>query len=125
MSIMGKSNRYLFWLALSFFIAGLIEGWLTYAPNVADIFTLLHMVISALLILAWCKTHSAENELHPSGAFLLFVALIPPVGVPTYFFKFFEFRSGAKKVLKSLGFSVVLIAAYSLGYALIGNVERI
>jgi len=114
-----QSTKLLFWLALSFLAAGIIEGYFSGTSNGLGPLYLPHTVLVAVLTYAWCKSHARENNVVSPGSYPVLSAIFPPLGVPIYFFKFFGFRSGGMKVLKSFGFFAITMASYLIPYSIL------
>ena len=107
-----ESSKYLLWLVISFLIAGAIEGYLGFESSATRGLGIAHTLIIAILVWAWCKMHAIENKLENISGFPAFAAFFPPLGVPTYFVKFFGIKNGARKILKAVWFTCILIIAY-------------
>lgn len=60
-----------------------------------------------------------ENNVISPGVFPVLSAIFPPLGVPIYFFRFFGFRNGGMRVIKSLGFAVIVGASYVIPYSIL------
>ncbi len=118
-----QSTKLLFWLALSFLAAGIIEGYLPNSGSGLGPLYLPHTVLIAVLTFAWCKSHARENNVVSPGSYPVLCAIFPPLGVPVYFFKFFGFRNGGTKVLKSFGFFIIVGASYIVPYSILKGIN--
>lgn len=96
----------------SFLFAGIIEGYFDFEGIDASTASITHTVLIMFLIWGWCKMHAIENKIGDVGAYFLFAALLPLLGLPVYFVKFFGLRKGIIKILKAIGFSCILIVCY-------------
>lgn len=121
MRIKHESTKYLLWLAVSFVVVGTIEGYLPFEESAPNPLALPHSVLSSVLLFSWCKSHALENNITSSGGYRLVAAFLPPIGLPAYFFKFFGFRNGGLKTLKSLGFLVLLVIGYLVPFIVLQN----
>lgn len=66
-------------------------------------------MLNAVILFGWCKAHARKlGVVEPTGSALL-CGIVPPVGVPLYFYRTFGFKQGTVKTLKALGFLVLLI----------------
>ncbi len=116
-----ESTKYLLWLLVSFVVVGAVEAHLPVEESTLSPLALPHFIVSAVLLFSWCKSHALENRIVSSGGYRLVVAFLPAVGLPAYFFRFFGFRNGGLKILKSLGFFVLLIAGYVAPFVMLKN----
>ncbi len=104
-----KSTECLLWILFTSVIAGIIEGYMPIDRRGYSLVTLPYVITFAVLTFLWCRSHAFESNITFSHSYPAFAALFPPLGVPTYFFRFFGFRKGGMKVLKSIGFLFVMI----------------
>jgi hypothetical protein len=116
-----ESNKYLIWIIASFLIAGIIEGYYGIDSDNAKSISIAHTLIFIFLIWAWCKMHAEENNLNKVNGYCVFVAFFPPVGVPTYFLKFFGLKKGAMRTLKAIGFTCILALFYLIPLIIFEN----
>ncbi len=114
-----QSTKLLVWLALSFLLTGIIEGYLPDNGNDLGPLYFPHTILIGILTFAWAKNHATENDVISPGRYPILCALFPPLGVPIYFFKFFGFLGGGMKILKSLGFFFVTGACYLVPYSIL------
>jgi hypothetical protein len=108
---MKQLNIYLILIAISFLTSGILEA--VYA-NLDLSFP--HVILIAILVFVWCKEHALENNLNSSSGYRLFSAVIPIVGLPVYFFKFFGFKQGGIKTVKTILFSILVVCLYILPF---------
>lgn len=117
---MKDSRKYLAWALASFVASGIVESpGANGSPNVA----FAHTIIFTVLIYAWCKSHALEHGIESIGGFKLFAAILPPVGVPAYFFKYFGFKAGVILTLQAFGYLVLLFIGYAAPYVLLQYVS--
>ncbi|HEX9811066.1 MAG TPA: hypothetical protein VGA88_03125 [Burkholderiales bacterium] len=114
-----ESTKYLFWLAISFLVAGAVGGYLPRNSNVFEPLYLSHIAIISLLTFAWSRSHAIESGVASNRRYSAFAALFPPLGVPVYFFRFFGLKQGVLKVLKAAVFFVILGIVYLLPYVIL------
>lgn len=114
-----ESTKYLIWLAISFLVAGVVEGYLTNAGGTFGPVYLLHAVVISVLTFAWNRNHAIENNVASALRYPAFAALLPPLGIPLYFFRFFGLKQGVLKVLKAAIFFVFLGIIYLLPYVVL------
>jgi len=110
---MKESNKYIAWLLLSFIIAGVVDGLGINSTTFAQ------PIIVAILVFAWCGIHAIENEITMAKGYRIFSAVIPVVGVPIYFFRYFGFIKGLMKTLKAFGVLVAAVLIYTLSVILV------
>ena len=113
---MKRSKQILLWLFSSFVLAGVIESYFPEGSENARGISVAHTFVISILVFAWCKAHAQENDVTLRGGYRLFAAVIPPIGVPSYFFKYYGFKAGVLKVLKSIGVLVILASGYLVPY---------
>ena len=116
---MSASNKYLLWLWLSFVLAGLLEHYYPQGTEDARGIAVAHSFLIMFLIFAWCGHHAVENDIGSVGVFKIFAAILPPVGVPVYFFKYFGLKRGGVLTMKALGVLLVLAVSSAVPYAVI------
>ena len=114
-----ESTKYLFWLAISFLVAGAVGGYLPSDSRSFEPLYLSHIAIISLLTFAWSRSHAVENDLASNRRYSAFAALFPPLGIPVYFFRFFGLKQGVLKVLKTAVFFVILGIVYLLPYVIL------
>jgi hypothetical protein len=116
-----KSTTYLLWILLVNVIAGIIEGCLPIDRSGHSPLSFPYAILFAVLTFCWCRRHAYENNITLSHSYPAFAGLFPPLGVRTYFFRFFGFRKGGVKVLKSIGFFSLLGIGYFLPYYILSE----
>lgn len=107
MSIKGSTkiavSIILFYCSAAIFL-GLVD-----VTKYSSFVTAVGLFIPAMLFFGWCVTHASENNLGRSKFDPIFVALIPVLGIPVYFFRQFGIKSGLVKTLK---FVTVVVCIY-------------
>ena len=113
---MTRDKVLLFVIVATWPVAGLIEPFApSYGVQFQNEVSLVHAVVLAVLLLAWCKAHaSVAGITTPTGARLA-VALLPPVGLPYYFFRAFPWRPALIKLGKALLAFLVCAILYAGG----------
>ena len=113
---MKNSDKLLVVVLLSFALFGAVEGIQQENRDNAQALSVIHSLVLTILTFAWCKAHSLEHGINSVGGYRLWAAILPPLGVPTYFYKYYGLKSGSKKVAKFIGFMLLSIAAYGIPY---------
>ncbi|MFC0682924.1 hypothetical protein ACFFGH_34280 [Lysobacter korlensis] len=98
-------------------VAGLVEPL---APSyrqqpIHNEVALVHMLVLALLLFAWCKAHASVHGVKPPVASPLLVALFAPVGLAYYFFRAFTWRRALRSMASAVLVFVVCGALYAGG----------
>ena len=95
-------------------IAGLLEPFApSYGQQIHNEVSLVHVLVLAVLLFAWCKAHASTRGISPPTGAPLFVALLAPAGLIYYFFRAFPWRPA----LTSLGKSLLVFLACGALYA--------
>ena len=107
-------------MAISFIISGLVDGFNSSGSGLGPTYGI-HTLIFSILLFLWCKEHAKLNNLKlPSNSAIL-VALLPPIGVPVYFYRAF----GIKKCIIGTFLAVILIVFFSLLYKGFWQISRL
>jgi apolipoprotein N-acyltransferase len=101
-------------IAGSFVLAGAVEPHLPDAPQYPNALTVVHGLVTAILLFAWCKEDAKSRGITPPAASAALVALVAPIGVPYYFIRSMPGRTAAVAILKA---AIFLIAVTLLGEA--------
>lgn len=110
---MKSSDKILLFFFLSFVVAGAVEGMAKVDSEWLSVFVMLHTLLIAILIFAWCSAHVAENKIIPPVGSRLLAALFPPFGVPYYMLAGYGFKKGGVRLLKSILFFVLCVGSYN------------
>ena len=113
---MKDSRKYLLWALATFIVAGIVESPKDGSYTNVEF---AHTVLFTILIYAWCKSHALEHGIESIGGMKVFAAVLPPIGVPVYFFKYFGFKAGVILTLQAFGYLVLLFLAYAAPYVLL------
>jgi len=76
-------------------------------------------LLGALTLFWWSKKHSEENSIDASNRTHFFSAILPIIGVPIYFFRYFGLKKGGEKFLLSIGYLIVAFLLYSETWGLL------
>ena len=111
---MKRDRLLLLFFVATWLVAGLLEPFApSYGREFHNEVSLVHTFVLAVVLFAWCRAHAVTHGVElPKGARLL-VALLPPVGLPYYFFRAFPARVAATKTAKAvpvLGACALLLA---------------
>lgn len=109
---MNSSKRVLVVLFLSFAVSGVLETLAVSAEKDPQSIAFVHTFVIAILVFTWCGIHAKENSLGYPGGYRLLAALIPIIGLPVYFYRFFGFKHGTIKLLKLIAVTALYVAAY-------------
>ena len=102
----------------SFFVAGLVEPFVAVAGEPLSAGAVVHSFVIAVLCYSWCQADASVRGITlPSGSALI-AGLLPPVGVPLYFFRSRPWRTALMASLKALAAVVVMLSVFSGGYLL-------
>jgi hypothetical protein len=112
---MTKENILLLVLGASFFIAGVVEALEPSSSQPMGSIAVVHTVIIAIISFAWCKAHAASRGIIPPSGSALLVGLLPPVGVPVYFFRSMPWKTALLATLKAIGFLALALALSEAG----------
>lgn len=107
---MSRPRLFLLLLALSFFFAGLADAFVSTPQSPNSIVAFVHTFFIAALVYLWCKADAAERRTPPPAGAPLFAALLPPLGVPVYFFRSRPLRPALVATALALVFLVLLVS---------------
>lgn len=96
----------------SFVISGLIDATF---PRYENTSALAHGLFISFMIFVMCSVHMVDHGLNSRTGVKLFCAILPPIGIPYYFFKSFGFKQGSIKILLSL---LILVASFALYFGM-------
>ena len=112
---MNRAKLYLWIILVSFVMSGSVEGAFGVAGQTMNEFALAHMFVLMVLGFSWCNAHADSRGIKAPRAAAFWVALLPIVGVPLYFFRSMQWRHAAWSSVQALGFWLVCLAAYAAG----------
>jgi hypothetical protein len=103
---MRRTRILLLLLLASFLLAGILEPFLALPGSTHSGGAALHAIVIAVLCYAWCKADAKERGTPGIGGAAL-AGLLPPIGLPIYFFR----SRTARNALVSLAISLLLLVA--------------
>ena len=113
--MMARDKLILIAIVLTWPIAGFLEPFTpSYGRSYNEI-TLVHSVVLALLLFAWCKAHAASRGIKPPTGAAVLSALIPPIGLPYYFFRSYPWRRALLSLGKALLIFLLCVILYAGG----------
>ena len=101
---------------------GLIEP---HTPNAGQPFNeigFIQIIVWAILLFGWVKAHARSKQIEPPAGAPLFVALLPPLGVPYYAYRGFGLRQGSVLMVFALLALIAMFGTYTLLYELSARV---
>jgi len=102
-------------IAASYLLAGFAEPFSDRPNEMFSGFAVIHSFVILVLVFFWCKADAAARQIPlPVGAAFL-AALIPPVGVPIYFFRAQPWRNALLLTVYALAFQVFLYLLFWIG----------
>ena len=107
---MNRPRLFLLLLALSFLVAGFADAFVSTPQSPNSIVAFVHTFFIAVLVYLWCKADAASRREPPPAGAPLFAALLPPVGVPTYFFRSRPLRPALVASGTALVYVVLLVS---------------
>ena len=113
---MNRANILLAVIAVSFFLGGLVEPFVPHPEQPLNEATVVQNILTAVLSFAWCKAHAASRGIAPPSGSAVLAALLPPVGVPVYFFRSMPWRVASFATLKAVGFFTLLLVLFQTGF---------
>ncbi len=116
---MSNSGKILITTFVTFVIFGIIDG---VVPSAIQLTPIIHGVILAVLIFNWVGIHAKENQKKVSLGAKTASGLLPPIGVPYYFFSSFGLKQGVSKLMLSILFLISAQSFYVLLVYLLGNI---
>ena len=102
-------------LTLSFLVAGVAEPLTPATGGPASIAGLVHSFIIAILCFSWCKADAAVRNVNARGG-AVFAALLPPIGLPVYFFRTRPTREAFLSCVKALLFFLLSVGLFAAGF---------
>ena len=112
---MGRDKLILIAIVASWPIAGLIEPFTPSYGRAYNEVTLVHSVVLAFLLFAWCKEHATARGIKPPTGAAVLCALIAPIGLPYYFFRSYPWRRALRSLGKALLILLLCIFLYAGG----------
>lgn len=109
---MKRSTVLLLLLAAAYLVAGILEPLELPRGEIHSPLALIHGLVGAVLIYAWCRAHSQERQTDPPAGAAILCAFVPPIGLPYYMFRSYPWRRAALGLCKALGFFLVLVALF-------------
>jgi hypothetical protein len=109
---MKRSTLLLVLLAGSYVIAGLLEPLSLPRGEVYSPYTLVHALVGAVLIYAWCRAHSQERQTSPPVGAAILSAFLPPIGLPYYMLRSYPFPRAAFGIGKAIAFFALSLALF-------------
>jgi hypothetical protein len=113
---MTRATILLLVLAATFLIGGILEPFLPHPGQPFNEASAIHSFVIAVLVFAWCKAHAAQRNTAPPSGSVLVAAILPPIGVPLYFFRSMPWRQASIATLKAIGYLFVVAALFQGGY---------
>ena len=102
-------------LAGSFFVAGAVEPFALKAGEPMSGAGFVHSIVIAILCFTWCKADAAARGLTSLGG-AVFAALLPPIGLPFYFFRTRPTRQAFLSCAKALLFFLLCVGLFMIGF---------
>lgn len=96
----------LFLLLLTTAIISYIKEVYSIEPQLMNTF---YWSFNLFFIFCWTIAHALSFKLKPPYLRAVLCGAFPPVGLPVYFYSSFGFKQGSIKILKALGFLLLLI----------------
>jgi hypothetical protein len=115
---MASSRAFVIGMFAAWVATGLIEPHTPHAGEPLNEIGFVQMIVWAVLLFCWVKAHARANQIVPPTGAALFVALLPPLGVPYYAFRGYGLRKGARLAGLSLLTFVAMFGIYTLMFAL-------
>jgi hypothetical protein len=103
-------------MCLVWAVAGILDASLHLSPQRQIPLTLLYCVFFAGIIYKWCHVYAGEHGDQPQIGSSILAALLPPVGIPLYFFRMHSALRATFATLLALVFAVVLLIVYALAF---------
>jgi hypothetical protein len=115
---MSRASVLLLILVGSFFVAGVAEPFVAKPGEPLSVAAFVHSLVIAVICYAWCQADAMARGISlPSGSALI-AGLLPPVGIPLYFFRSRPWRAALIASLKALAALVAMLLVFSGGYLL-------
>ncbi|QFT55386.1 hypothetical protein [Microbulbifer sp. THAF38] len=110
---MKNSRKIIFGLLLTFIAFGVLEAFF---PGESNGLGLFHGLVILSFLFWWIGVHASENGIiAPKGSKIL-TLLVPPLGLPYYFYKGYGFKKGSILVAVALLLFVLALGMYILGF---------
>lgn len=119
---MTRSRKFIAGMLLLWGVTGLIEPHTPHANEPLNEVAFVQMIVWAMLVFGWVKAHARMNQISPPTGAPLLAALIPPVGVPYYAFRSYDFCRGARLVGLSILMMVFMFAAYLASFKISASI---
>ena len=119
---METDKRLVVAMAVTWLVAGAVEPHLPNAGQPFNPVGTAQSLVLAFLFFAWCKAHAAKHHIAPPAAAALLVGIIPPVGIPYYFFRGFGWREGIRGSLIATSCLIGFIVLYFMSFMLSARV---
>ena len=68
-----------------------------------------YWIMNTLVIFGWCIAHAKKFENKPHLLMAALCGLIPPIGVPVYFYTNFGFKNGSIKLILAILFFCLIV----------------
>lgn len=112
---LSRVNVLLVAIAATFLAEGIAAPYVRYRGQPFYERDIVESLLVAVLAYMWCKAHAASRRIvAPAGSALL-AALLPPLGVPLYFFRSMPWRAALAATTKSLGYTALLVVLFWIG----------
>jgi hypothetical protein len=98
-------------LASTYIAEGVIAPHLRSLGSTPDNLNMAQTFVGSALVFRWCKADAALRHVKPVAPVL--VALLPPVGLPIYFFKTRPVRKAFGSLGKSVLFLIAMVFLYT------------
>jgi hypothetical protein len=118
---MPRSRIILLLIAASFLVAGVGEPFTARPGEPYSVAGVVHMLVFAVLCYMWYRADARSRGIPEGGGSAVFVAMLPPIGLPVYFFRTRTFRRALLSIAKTLVFFAFAIALSAFG-AYIGQI---
>ena len=112
---MRRTRILLLLLVASFLLAGILEPFIAVPGSAQSTGAFVHAIVVAVLCYAWCKADAQERGT-PGIAGAAFAGLLPPIGLPIYFFRSRPARKAFVSLAKSLLVLIVSISLFNAGF---------
>lgn len=71
-------------------------------------FSRIQWITDAAILFGWCIFHARMAGVPVPFASAFLSGIVPPLGIPIYFFRAFEFQSATIKTIRALGYFALL-----------------
>lgn len=96
-------------------LAGFLEPFSPSYGRTYNEVTFVHSVVLAFLLFAWCKAHASSRGVKPPTGAAVLSAVVPPIGLPYYFFRSYAWRRALLSLGKALLIFLLCVVLYAGG----------